>query len=63
MQGKWLPELQQHVKTINREFGRNLRAMGCSGEVALSCGCEEGFDSCNAFDKCVILHHPPLVLS
>lgn len=51
MQGQWLPELRQHVATINREFGRNLRAMGCSGEVGLSCGCEGGFDSCNAFDK------------
>jgi chromosome segregation ATPase len=28
--------------------------MGCSGEVALSCGCQERFDGCNAFDKYAI---------
>ncbi len=39
------------VGVINAQFGRNLRSMGCAGEVSLFCGCEAGFDACNNFDK------------
>lgn len=39
------------VGVVNSHFGRALRAMGCAGEVSLFCGCEAGFDACNAFDK------------
>ncbi|EIE27053.1 P-loop containing nucleoside triphosphate hydrolase protein [Coccomyxa subellipsoidea C-169] len=48
---QWLPELQRMVGVINAQFGRNLRSMGCAGEVSLFCGCEAGFDACNNFDK------------
>lgn len=50
-QAEWLPELQRMVGVVNSHFGRALRAMGCAGEVSLFCGCEAGFDACNAFDK------------
>jgi hypothetical protein len=39
------------VGVVNSHFGRALRAMGCAGEVSLFCGCDAGFDACNAFDK------------
>lgn len=42
------------VGVVNKHFGANLRAMGCAGEVSLFCGCEAGFDACNAFDKYAI---------
>ncbi|KAK9915722.1 hypothetical protein WJX75_003203 [Coccomyxa subellipsoidea] len=48
---EWLPELQRMVGVVNSHFGRALRAMGCAGEVSLFCGCDAGFDACNAFDK------------
>jgi len=52
-QGRWLPDLTEKVRTINSHFSRMLRQMGCNGEVALHCGCEQ-YDGCNAFDKYAI---------
>jgi hypothetical protein len=33
LQGRWLPELQEMVKTIDAHFSRYLRAMGCNGQA------------------------------
>lgn len=35
LQGRWLPELQEMVKVIDKRFSRYLRAMGCNGQVRL----------------------------
>ena len=37
LQGRWLPELQEMVRIIDRRFSRYLRAMGCNGQVLLHC--------------------------
>ncbi|BDA44497.1 Structural maintenance of chromosomes protein 5 [Coccomyxa sp. Obi] len=48
---QWLPELKRMVGVVSHHFSRNMRAIGCAGEVQLYCGCDAGFDSCNNFDK------------
>lgn len=52
VQAEWLPELKRMVGVVSHHFGRNMRAIGCAGEVQLYCGCDAGFDACNNFDKC-----------
>lgn len=54
VQAQWLPELQRMVGVVSHHFGRNMRAIGCAGEVQLYCGCDAGFNACNNFDKCAL---------